>query len=191
MHPIFIGHEIYRQSSHGGRPPLRVPRVSTVKDLTRALGWLPDAPFRRSPGALPQALTHWHSPACIAALQEAEATGPAPHLRAFGLAPRRTRYSPTSGAGLRHRRAACCWRRTSCAMAGWSMCRRGGDTSRAARPRQRVLPSERSGAGDAGLAPGRGAAHRLCRYRRGSLRRGEPGSPRRPLPRAADDRCPP
>lgn len=83
--PIFIGHEIYRGSNYGGRHPLRVPRVSTVMDLSRAMGWLPDSRFRRSPRALPQALTHWHSPAYIAALQEAEATGPAPHLRAFGL----------------------------------------------------------------------------------------------------------
>ncbi|MFN3646138.1 MAG: acetoin utilization protein AcuC [Gemmobacter sp.] len=83
--PIFIGHEIYRHSSYGGRHPLRVPRVSTVMDLTRALGWLPDSAFRRSPRALPQALTVWHSPAYIAALQEAEAQGPAPHLRGFGL----------------------------------------------------------------------------------------------------------
>jgi len=83
--PVFIGHEIYRGSSYGGRHPLRVPRVSTVMDLSRAMGWLPDSRFRRSPRARPAALTHWHSPAYIAALQEAEATGPAPHLRAFGL----------------------------------------------------------------------------------------------------------
>lgn len=86
MHaPLFIGHDIYRHSSYGGRHPLRVPRVSTVMDLTRALDWLPQTAFRRSPRAKPSALTHWHSPAYIAALQEAEATGPAPHLRAFGL----------------------------------------------------------------------------------------------------------
>lgn len=83
--PIFIGHEIYRTSSYGGRHPLRVPRVSTVTDLSRALGWLPDTTFRRSPRARPQALTMWHSEAYLAALQEAEAYGPAPHLRAFGL----------------------------------------------------------------------------------------------------------
>lgn len=83
--PVFIGHEIYRHSSYGGRHPLRVPRVSTVTDLARALGWLPDTAFRRSPRAKPAALTGWHSPAYIAALQEAEVTGPAPHLLAFGL----------------------------------------------------------------------------------------------------------
>jgi acetoin utilization protein AcuC len=83
--PLFIGHEIYRHSSYGDRHPLRVPRVSTVTDLARAMGWLPDAAFRRSPRARPEALTIWHTPAYIAALQEAEASGPAPHLRAFGL----------------------------------------------------------------------------------------------------------
>lgn len=85
MEPIFIGHEIYRGSSYGMRHPLRVPRVSTVMDLARAMGWLPDHAFRRSPRARPSALTHWHLPAYIAALQEAEEFGPAEHLKAFGL----------------------------------------------------------------------------------------------------------
>ncbi|WP_323042505.1 acetoin utilization protein AcuC [Gemmobacter sp.] len=85
MGPVLIGHEIYRQSSYGQRHPLRVPRVSTVMDLTRAMGWLPRAAFRRSPRARPEALTHWHHPAYIAALQEAEEFGPSEHLRRFGL----------------------------------------------------------------------------------------------------------
>ena len=36
--PLFIGSEIYRGSSYGAGHPLRVPRVSTVMDLARALG---------------------------------------------------------------------------------------------------------------------------------------------------------
>jgi acetoin utilization protein AcuC len=72
--PLFIGSDIYRGSSYGAAHPLRVPRVSTVMDLTRALGWLPPARFRTSPRAKPAALTAWHTPAYIAALQRVEDT---------------------------------------------------------------------------------------------------------------------
>lgn len=44
-------------------------------DLCRALGWLPPAQFRTSPRALPAALTMWHTPEYVAALQAAEAGG--------------------------------------------------------------------------------------------------------------------
>ncbi len=71
--PLFLGHEIYRRSSYGPSHPLRVPRVSTVMDLTRALGWLPAARFRTSPRAKPAALTGWHTADYVAALQRAEA----------------------------------------------------------------------------------------------------------------------
>lgn len=73
MRPTFIGSEIYRHSSYGGWHPLRVPRVSTVMDLSRALGWLPREQFITSPRAKPAALTHWHRADYIAALQRAEA----------------------------------------------------------------------------------------------------------------------
>jgi acetoin utilization protein AcuC len=72
--PLFLGSEIYRGSSYGLTHPLRVPRVSTVMDLTRALGWLPPAQYRASPRAKPGALEIWHTPAYLAALQQAEAT---------------------------------------------------------------------------------------------------------------------
>lgn len=71
--PLFIGSEIYRTSSYGRTHPLRVPRVSTVMDLSRALGWLPDAVYVNSPRAKPAALTVWHTPEYVAALQAAEA----------------------------------------------------------------------------------------------------------------------
>ncbi|WP_341367046.1 acetoin utilization protein AcuC [Yoonia sp. BS5-3] len=71
--PRFIGSEIYRSSSYGDWHPLRVPRVSTVMDLCRALGWLPRDQFINSPRAKPAALTGFHTPAYIAALQAAEA----------------------------------------------------------------------------------------------------------------------
>ncbi|MES2549190.1 MAG: acetoin utilization protein AcuC, partial [Pseudomonadota bacterium] len=75
--PLFIGSDIYRGSSYGQRHPLRVPRVSTVMDLARALGWLPPDRFRTSPRAKPAALALWHEPAYIAALQSAEMMGEA------------------------------------------------------------------------------------------------------------------
>lgn len=80
--PLFIGSEIYRGSSYGSRHPLRVPRVSTVMDLSRALGWLPPERFQTSPRAKPAALHLWHDPDYVAALQAAEAAGEAtPEMR--------------------------------------------------------------------------------------------------------------
>lgn len=73
--PLFLGSEIYRGSSYGPNHPLRVPRVSTVMDLARALGWLSPQRFRLSPRAKPAALRLWHTPAYVEALQRAEAVG--------------------------------------------------------------------------------------------------------------------
>jgi acetoin utilization protein AcuC len=70
--PLFFGSEIYRGSSYGAWHPLRVPRVSTVMDLSRALGWLPPDQYRTSPRAKAQALTIWHTPEYAAALTKAE-----------------------------------------------------------------------------------------------------------------------
>ncbi|MBM2577617.1 acetoin utilization protein AcuC [Jannaschia sp. Os4] len=70
-----LGHEVYRGSSYGPWHPLRVPRVSTVMDLSRALGWLPRDRFLRSPRAKPEALHLWHTPAYVDALARAEAAG--------------------------------------------------------------------------------------------------------------------
>ncbi len=82
LEQLFIGSEIYRGSSYGAAHPLRVPRVSTVMDLARALAWLPPERFRASPRAKPAALILWHEPAYIAALQAAEALGEAtPEMR--------------------------------------------------------------------------------------------------------------
>lgn len=70
--PVFIGSEIYRGSSYGAWHPLRVPRVPQVIDLCRALGWFAPGQYFNSPRARPEALTIWHTPAYIAALQAAE-----------------------------------------------------------------------------------------------------------------------
>ncbi|SMY06554.1 acetoin utilization protein AcuC [Flavimaricola marinus] len=72
--PLFIGSEIYRRSSYGGWHPLRVPRVSTVIDLSRALGWLPGHQYINSPKAKPAALHAFHTPDYVAALAAAEAS---------------------------------------------------------------------------------------------------------------------
>ena len=73
--PLFIGSEIYRGSSYGAAHPLRVPRVSTVMDISRALGWLPAARYRLSPRAKPAALSVWHRPEYLDALLAAEQSG--------------------------------------------------------------------------------------------------------------------
>lgn len=70
--PLFLGSEIYRGSSYGRWHPLRVPRVSTVMDLARAMDWLPEVQYRTSPRAKPKALRIWHTPAYISALEQAE-----------------------------------------------------------------------------------------------------------------------
>lgn len=67
-----LGSEIYRGSVYAPWHPLRVPRVSTVIDLSRALGWLPRQQYRTSPRAKPAALTLWHSAEYVRALEAAE-----------------------------------------------------------------------------------------------------------------------
>lgn len=74
MTPILIGSEIYRRSSYGPKHPLAIPRVSTMLDLVRALGWVAPAQYLDSPQATPQALTRFHHPDYVAALMRAEAT---------------------------------------------------------------------------------------------------------------------
>jgi acetoin utilization protein AcuC len=71
--PRFIGSEIYRSSTYGGRHPLAIPRVSTCIDLCRALGWLTQDNYIDSPRATPEQLARFHDPDYIAAVQRAEA----------------------------------------------------------------------------------------------------------------------
>ena len=72
--PIYIGSEIYRNSTYGKLHPLAIPRVSTTTDLCRAMGWLPDAQYRESPMATEAQISRFHHPDYIAALRRAEAT---------------------------------------------------------------------------------------------------------------------
>lgn len=81
--PVFIAHEIYRLSRYGSAHPLSIPRVSTVVDLCRALGWLPEERYIESPMASAAQLARFHDPAYIAALQKAEQTqDAAPEVKA-------------------------------------------------------------------------------------------------------------
>src|SRR5690349_9759410 len=70
--PIYIGSEIYRNSSYGPKHPLAVPRVSVCTDLCRTLGSLPDTVYRDAPMATEADLARFHDPAYIAALRAAE-----------------------------------------------------------------------------------------------------------------------
>ncbi|PRY94441.1 acetoin utilization protein AcuC [Hasllibacter halocynthiae] len=63
---------IFRHSSYGKWHPLRIPRVSTVVDLSRALGWIDPGGYRTAPRAKAAALTGFHDPAYLATLQAAE-----------------------------------------------------------------------------------------------------------------------
>lgn len=72
--PRFIGSEIYRRSSYGSGHPLAIPRVSTVIDLSRALGWLPESQYLDSPVATPEELARFHDRAYIAAVAAAESS---------------------------------------------------------------------------------------------------------------------
>jgi len=69
----FIGANIYRGSSYGAHHPLRVARVSTVIDLSRALGWFAAGQYVNSPRARASALAAWHDAAYLDVLQQAEA----------------------------------------------------------------------------------------------------------------------
>jgi acetoin utilization protein AcuC len=71
--PLFIGSEIYRGSSYGSRHPLAIPRVSSVIDLCRALGWLPEEAYLDSPRATPEELARFHDPDYVAAVLKVEA----------------------------------------------------------------------------------------------------------------------
>ncbi len=71
--PLYVGSELYRRSSYGGKHPLAVPRVSTVTDVCRAMGWLPETVFRVAPLASEAALLRFHAADYLAALKRAEA----------------------------------------------------------------------------------------------------------------------
>ena len=72
--PLYVGSEIYRGSTYGPKHPLAIPRVSTVTDLVRAMGWMDEARFISAPMASVAAVTRFHDPDYVAALRRAEET---------------------------------------------------------------------------------------------------------------------
>jgi len=74
MRPLLIGSEIYRGSTYGPKHPLAIPRVSTMLDLVRAMGWVAPGQYIDSPRATPDQLTRFHTPDYVAALMQAEAS---------------------------------------------------------------------------------------------------------------------
>jgi acetoin utilization protein AcuC len=74
MTPLLIGSEIYRGSTYGPKHPLAIPRVSTMLDLVRALGWVAPGQYRDSPQASADELARFHDRGYLEALMRAEAT---------------------------------------------------------------------------------------------------------------------
>ncbi|MBC7801357.1 MAG: acetoin utilization protein AcuC [Gemmatimonadaceae bacterium] len=72
--PLYVGSEIYRRSTYGPKHPLAIPRVTTCTDLCRAMEWLPDDRFVTAPIADRAAVTRFHTPDYVDALERAEAT---------------------------------------------------------------------------------------------------------------------
>jgi acetoin utilization protein AcuC len=73
--PVFVGHDIYRQAAYGTNHPLAIPRVESVVDLCRALGWFADGEFHVSPRASETELARFHAPDYVRALRDASASG--------------------------------------------------------------------------------------------------------------------
>jgi len=70
---VFVGHDVYRRPAYGTLHPLAIPRVESVVDLCRALGWLPAHDYEPSPVASEDELAAFHDRAYIAALREGSA----------------------------------------------------------------------------------------------------------------------
>ncbi len=73
MTPLLIGSEIYRGSSYGPKHPLAIPRVSSMLDLVRALGWVAPGQYLESPVAGLDELARFHDRGYLEALRRAEA----------------------------------------------------------------------------------------------------------------------
>lgn len=67
----FVGHDIYRRAAYGNLHPLAIPRVESVVDLCRALGWFGDGEYRLSPRASDEELGWFHATDYVTALRRA------------------------------------------------------------------------------------------------------------------------
>ncbi|MEE9432674.1 MAG: acetoin utilization protein AcuC [Sphingorhabdus sp.] len=75
---LYIGSDIYRQSSFGDNHPLSYARQDSLIDICRLMGWLSDENFRASPMADIATLTKFHDAAYVEALQVSSAAGKVP-----------------------------------------------------------------------------------------------------------------
>ncbi|HEX8013280.1 MAG TPA: acetoin utilization protein AcuC [Casimicrobiaceae bacterium] len=71
----FVGHDIYRQAAYNPLHPLTIPRVESVVDLIRALGWFEPGEYVVSPRASIAELQSFHSAEYVAALRAAAEVG--------------------------------------------------------------------------------------------------------------------
>lgn len=76
--PIFVSSELFRRSAYGKNHPLAIPRIETVVDLCRRLGWL-EAGLVPSRAADRAMLTRFHDPDYVAALRQADESGHVSH----------------------------------------------------------------------------------------------------------------
>ena len=67
--PFFVSHEVYRRRGYGPHHPLGIPRVGTVMDLCRTLGWIDSSNYRESPQASTEELSRFHDEGYIDVLR--------------------------------------------------------------------------------------------------------------------------
>lgn len=73
--PVFISSEVFRNVGYRPNHPLAIPRVSTVIDLCRILGWFPDGAYVESPRASVEDIARFHDRGYIEAVRQAGLTG--------------------------------------------------------------------------------------------------------------------
>lgn len=73
--PAFVGSEVYRRRAYGNNHPLAIPRIATVMDLCRILGWFGAGQYRDSPQATFAQLIRFHHPDYVEALRRADKAG--------------------------------------------------------------------------------------------------------------------
>lgn len=73
--PRYVGSEVFRRPAFGSNHPLKIMRHSTVLDLVRILGWLPEDSFSVSEPASIDQLLAFHDRDYLEALQYADSEG--------------------------------------------------------------------------------------------------------------------
>lgn len=73
--PVFVGHEVYRRAAYGSNHPLAIPRVESVMDVCKVLGWLGQDSWRESPRASEAQLAWFHTRDYLDAMRVATRSG--------------------------------------------------------------------------------------------------------------------